>query len=140
MNQAQKFSTSRMTQGGTFDVTNNDQSSNNGTIKNKSVSGIEEQPLLSTSNDQSNLDDETSTLSPWSKYGFAVGHIYNDMCACLWFSYCLLFLQEILQLGRIEAGGLILFGQVVDACATPIVGYLLDKFATKQKWHIFGKL
>lgn len=29
-------------------------------------------------------------------------------------------------------------GQVFDAAATPLVGFLLDKFGTKQKWHMFG--
>lgn len=26
-----------------------------------------------------------------------------------------------------------------NALATPVVGYLADKFGTKQKWHVFGK-
>lgn len=30
-------------------------------------------------------------------------------------------------------------GQVGDAMATPIVGYLVDRYGTKQRWHIFGK-
>lgn len=92
--------------------------------------------IESTDNNQSN---ESERLSLWSKFGFAMGHIYNDLSACLWFSYCLLFLSKVLQRNETEAGGLILFGQVVDACATPIVGYLMDKYSNKWKWHIFGK-
>lgn len=38
-----------------------------------------------------------------------------------------------------EAGGLIMFGQIIDTAATPAAGYLIDKYGTKQKWHIFGE-
>lgn len=88
---------------------------------------------------QSKSSENSSQLSLWSKLGFALGHIYNDLSASLWFSYCLLFLSKVLQLSEIESGALILFGQVVDACATPILGYFMDRYGTKQKWHIFGK-
>lgn len=88
---------------------------------------------------KSNCCEDKSQISFWSKLGFALGHVHNDLSACLWFSYCLLFLTEVSQLDQTLAGALIMFGQIVDAVATPILGYLMDRFSTKQKWHLFGK-
>lgn len=84
-------------------------------------------------------DQTISSMSAMDKLGFGLGHIYNDLCAGVWFSYTLLFMQGALLLPGPEAGALMMLGQVGDALATPVVGYLADKFGTKQKWHVFGK-
>lgn len=62
----------------------------------------------------------------------------NDLCAGIWFSYTLLFMQNVLLMPAAEAGAMVMLGQVGDAIATPIVGMLTDRFSTKRKWHIFG--
>lgn len=80
-----------------------------------------------------------STLSILNKIGYGLGHVYNDLCAGVWFSYTLLFMQGALLLPAAEAGALMMLGQVGDALATPVVGYLTDRFGTKQKWHVFGR-
>lgn len=97
------------------------------------------QSILSTSTVQSTSDQMVSTLSAWSKIGFGLGHIYNDLCAGVWFSYLLLFMKGALGMAGTEAGGMMMLGQVGDALATPVVGYLIDKYGTKQRWHIFGE-
>lgn len=84
-------------------------------------------------------DQAKSSLSALNKLGFGFGHIYNDLCAGVWFSYTLLFMQGALLLPGPEAGAFMMLGQVGDALATPIVGYYADKFGTKQKWHVFGE-
>lgn len=84
-------------------------------------------------------DQTRSSLSALNKLGFGFGHIFNDLCAGVWFSYTLLFMQGALLLPGPEAGALMMLGQVGDALATPIVGYFADKFGTKQKWHISGR-
>lgn len=86
----------------------------------------------------SSASTSRSSLSGWSKFGFGLGHVYNDLCAGIWFSYTLLFLQGALLMPGPEAGALMMIGQIGDALATPMVGYLADKFGTKQKWHVFG--
>lgn len=87
------------------------------------------------------LDDQMkSSLSFFQKIGFGLGHVYNDLCAGVWFSYTLLFMQGSLQMSSEEAGILLMLGQVGDALATPIVGILTDKYSTKKKWHISGIL
>lgn len=84
------------------------------------------------------LDQMKSTLSFLQKIGFGLGHVYNDLCAGVWFSYTLLFMQGALQMPGAEAGALVMVGQVGDALATPIIGVLTDKYGTKRKWHIAG--
>lgn len=86
------------------------------------------------------MDDSKSTLKFFEKIGFCLGHIYNDLCAGVWFSYTLLFMQGVLQMTGPQAGAMVMLGQIGDAIATPIVGMLTDKYGTKRKWHILGKL
>ncbi len=35
---------------------------------------------------------------------YGVGHFYNDLCACMWFTYLLLFLQKVVKLQSKFAG------------------------------------
>lgn len=81
---------------------------------------------------------QRSTLRIVEKIGFGLGHVYNDLCAGVWFSYTLLFMQGALGMPAAEAGALVMLGQVGDAIATPIVGFLTDKYGTKRQWHIAG--
>lgn len=90
-----------------------------------------------TNNNRSDYDAPAPSI--WSKIGFGFGHVYNDLCASIWFSYLLMFLKYVLSIPGGGAGGLMMFGQVIDAAATPVVGLLSDKFGTKQIWHIFGE-
>lgn len=90
-----------------------------------------------TSSDQSS---EQSSLRLHEKIGYAFGHFFNDLCAGVWYSYTLLFLQGVQQMTPQEAGAMLMLGQIGDAIFTPIVGTLSDKFGTKRKWHFFGTI
>lgn len=79
-----------------------------------------------------------STMPVIQKMGFGLGHVYNDLCAGVWFSYTLVFLKGVLQIPGFEAGALVWWGQVVDAISTPICGVITDRYSTKRKWHILG--
>lgn len=83
-------------------------------------------------------DQMRSTLTFVQKIGFGLGHVYNDLCAGVWFSYTLLFMQGALKMPGAEAGALVMLGQVGDALATPVVGIAADKYGTKRQWHIAG--
>lgn len=85
-------------------------------------------------------EEPESTMSFIHKIGYGLGHVYNDLCAGVWFSYTLLFMQNVLQMSGAIAGTLVMLGQVGDALATPIVGILTDKYYTKRKWHIAGNM
>lgn len=97
------------------------------------------QSLLSSVTDQSLSDQTMATISFRAKFGYGLGHVYNDLCAGVWFSYLLLFMKNALKMRGTEAGGMMMLGQVGDALATPIVGFLVDRYGTKQQWHLFGK-
>ncbi|CAH1639755.1 unnamed protein product [Spodoptera littoralis] len=69
---------------------------------------------------------------------FGLGHVYNDLCAAMWFSYMMLFFQAVLEMRSAVAGAMLLLGQVIDALATPVVGVLADKFGSLKSWHLTG--
>ncbi|XP_053620110.1 major facilitator superfamily domain-containing protein 12-like isoform X2 [Plodia interpunctella] len=69
---------------------------------------------------------------------YGLGHVYNDLCAAMWFSYMMLFFQAVLEMRAVVAGTMLLLGQVIDALATPVVGIMADRYSTKKKWHLTG--
>ncbi|KAJ1530953.1 hypothetical protein ONE63_005789 [Megalurothrips usitatus] len=77
-------------------------------------------------------------LTVAQKAAYGVGHVLNDICAALWFSYTLLFMQLVLKIPATTSGALLLVGQVVDALATPLVGILSDKWGSRKTWHLVG--
>jgi len=78
------------------------------------------------------------------RLAYSVGHLQNDLTAACWFSYFLLYLQEVVGISHSLAGYILLLGQVVDAVATPIIGIKSDsaplfQCSTKRKsWHLAG--
>lgn len=84
------------------------------------------------------LSEQRSTMPAIQKMGFGLGHVYNDLCAGVWFSYTLVFLKGVLQIPGPEAGALVWWGQVVDAISTPICGIITDRYSTKRRWHVVG--
>lgn len=46
-----------------------------------------------------------------NKVGFALGHVMNDMCASMWFTYLLLYFHEVLKFDNIYAGVVLLIGK-----------------------------
>lgn len=46
------------------------------------------------------------------RFSYGVGHVLNDLCASMWFTYLLIFYHKVLGLNNIMAGNLLLIGQV----------------------------
>lgn len=109
-------------------------------VANKTAitSVVSEAELINSSSNSDTVGDMRS-LNVMEKLGYGLGHIYNDLCAGVWFSYTLLFLQGALRISAKEAGILVMLGQVGDAIATPVIGILADKYGTKRTWHIGGE-
>jgi hypothetical protein len=85
-------------------------------------------------------------LSSCTRLAYSVGHVFNDLCASMWFTYLLVFLQRVAGFSHLDSGWLLFWGQLVDALCTPVIGYLSDSYASvacwcaRQKvWHIIGK-
>ena len=85
---------------------------------------------------------QSRTLSLFRRFSFGVGHFFNDMCASMWFSYMIVFYHLVLGIDNSLAGTLVLIGQIADACATPVIGYLCDntrsRYGRRKIWHFSG--
>ncbi|KAK0139704.1 Major facilitator superfamily domain-containing protein 12 [Merluccius polli] len=77
---------------------------------------------------------------------YAVGHLLNDLCASLWFSYLLLYYHSVLGMRSTYAGVLLLIGQVADGVCTLLIGCEADrttgfrKYGKRKTWHLIGSL
>jgi len=102
------------------------------------------EPLVHTGSPGS--DDKSTMkrdgLGPIHFAAYAVGHVYNDLCATCWFLYLLYFLTEVRKWSEAKAGFAVLAGQIADGIATQLVGYLSDKFnpsiGKRALWYIIG--
>lgn len=84
--------------------------------------------------------EQKKTLRFFDKFGFSLGHIFNDVIGGLWSGYTLLFMHYVQQMPPQQAGAMMMIEQVIGAITTPIAGFLVDKFSTKRNWHIFGTI
>ncbi|XP_060522466.1 major facilitator superfamily domain-containing protein 12-like [Cylas formicarius] len=78
------------------------------------------------------------TCSSLQKISFGLGHVFNDLCAAMWFSYTLFYLQVVLSIPSTTAGTLLMIGQVVDSLATPAAGWAIDYTDRRRGWHFGG--
>jgi len=72
------------------------------------------------------IGDMPPPLTTFQKTSFAGGHILNDMAASLWFTYLLVYLETTKKLSPVQAGVVMLAGQIADGLATPLMGLLSD--------------
>lgn len=61
-------------------------------------------------------------LSWRTRISFSVGHVLNDLCASMWFTYLLVFFHLVLRFDNSLSGIVLLIGQIADGIATPFVG------------------
>jgi Na+/melibiose symporter-like transporter len=54
---------------------------------------------------------DTGRLTISTKFAYALGHVFNDLAAAMWFSYTLIYLQRVALLEPIVAGALLLLGK-----------------------------
>ncbi|ERL85998.1 major facilitator superfamily domain-containing protein 12 [Dendroctonus ponderosae] len=88
------------------------------------------------------------SLPALTSLAYGMGHILNDVCASMWFTYLLVFMHLVLDFSNAEAGALLLVGQIADALATPFVGYFSDqgdnfwicKYGKRKTWHLIGTI
>lgn len=110
--------------------------------KRVKMSASVNQPPTDVVHDVSYGETSRSRLSILRKFSYGVGHVFNDMCASMWFTYLVLFYHKVILLDNLYAGMLILIGQVADAAATPIIGFLCDithvRYGRRKLWHLIG--
>ena len=83
--------------------------------------------------------DEKPKVRTRTKYGYGTGHIINDMASSLWFTYLLVFYQNVIQLHPTNAGLILLVGQIADGIATLLVGFFSDRDANSSLCIRYGK-
>lgn len=54
----------------------------------------------------------TEPLSIKARLSYGVGHVLNDLCASMWFSYLLVFFHSVVGMDNVMSGNLMLVGQV----------------------------
>ena len=83
------------------------------------------------------------------RLGYGLGHIFNDMCAAMGFSYCLIFFQKVLGFDTFLAGVFMAVGQLADGIATGIVGLfsdrktgsgMINRYGIRKSWHLMGTI
>ena len=95
---------------------------------------------------ESDYTEVIRRLSRPMKLAYGVGHVLNDICASMWFSYILVFFHLVLGFSPFMAGVILLIGQVADALATPFVGFHSDqtdnfwlcRYGKRKTWHLLG--
>lgn len=81
------------------------------------------------------------------KLAYGVGHVFNDLCGAMWFTYLLIFFTKVIQFSNSLAGTVLLVGQIADALATPFIGYISDRgdnmwlcrFGKRKTWYLLGE-
>uniref|UniRef100_A0A915DAL7 Uncharacterized protein n=1 Tax=Ditylenchus dipsaci TaxID=166011 RepID=A0A915DAL7_9BILA len=111
------------------------------------VDGVEQIPInMQPHHPQGMLPSED--LNKCQILGFSIGHFYNDLCASMWFTYLMIFMEKVVMMRSYHAGFLMMIGQVTDGLSTPLVGLLSDtsflpnwiiqKLGKRKAWHVIG--
>ena len=79
------------------------------------------------------------SVSMVTKLGYGTGHILNDMCASMWFTYMLLFFHNVIRLSNTNAGLIVLIGQIADGISTVLVGVFSDQDHNLWIYINYGK-
>ena len=89
-----------------------------------------------------------NTMYPlMAKLAYGTGHVLNDMCAAMWFTYLLIFFHKVLGFRHVIAGALLTIGQAADGLSTLFIGYLSDRktnirffnyYGNRKAWHLIG--
>ena len=93
---------------------------------------------------ESEREEKNLVVLTWrTRLCYGVGHILNDLCANVWFSYLLVYMQYVVGLSPVTAGSLMLVGQIADALSTPVVGIESDRtgykrYGRRKLWHLLG--
>ncbi|XP_050542571.1 major facilitator superfamily domain-containing protein 12-like isoform X2 [Daktulosphaira vitifoliae] len=90
----------------------------------------------------------SDSLQWFAFFSYGVGHVLNDLVASMWFTYALVFYHYVMQLSSINAGAVVLVGQLTDAVATAAIGVLsdnvsfcyIDRYGRRKAWHLFGSV
>lgn len=55
--------------------------------------------------------DGRRPVATGQKFAYGLGHVFNDIAATIWFSYTMVFMQNVVGMPPTMAGFLLFFGQ-----------------------------
>ena len=84
---------------------------------------------------ESSTSSPAARLSLLQKFFYSFGHVFNDLCSSMWFTYLLLFFNKVLQFENTLAGVVLFVGQIADGLATLFVGYFSDRGGTNALYR-----
>ncbi|KAE8749688.1 hypothetical protein FOCC_FOCC003675 [Frankliniella occidentalis] len=87
-------------------------------------------------------------LTRIQRFCYSLGHVQNDVCASMWFTYLLIYFNKVLGWPEPVTGVIMLIGQVADGLSTPFVGVQADlkdnfwmcRYGRRKTWHLVGTL
>lgn len=99
--------------------------------------------ILNKKDKQVKHKDRTPLMQRMS---YCTGHIFNDLCSAVWFTYFIVYFNKVVGLSTTDTGLLFLIAQGADAILTPFMGLGCDRLVIKQfapygkrkTWHLFG--
>lgn len=82
------------------------------------------------------------------RISYSTGHIFNDLCSAVWFTYFIVYFNKVVGLSTTDTGLLFLIAQGADAILTPFMGIGCDRIVIKRfapygkrkTWHLFGTI
>ena len=96
------------------------------------------------------MENKSQNQLGWiTKVGYGAGHVLNDMCGAMWFTYSLIFFHRVLEFNASETGALFTIGQVAGGMSTAFVGFVSDsqynlwlcnRYGRRKSWHLIGTL
>uniref|UniRef100_T1JDD2 Major facilitator superfamily associated domain-containing protein n=1 Tax=Strigamia maritima TaxID=126957 RepID=T1JDD2_STRMM len=105
-------------------------------------------PVLDPSLSSLPLLPELGRLRWRTKFAYGMGHVLNDLCASMWFTYLLVYFHLVLDFSNSLSGIVLLIGQIADGLSTPFVGFESDrldgfwlfKYGRRKTWHLIGTI
>lgn len=80
---------------------------------------------MDNTNERTRLVD-SGKITTSTKLAYALGHVFNDLAAAMWFSYTLIYLQRVALLKPVVAGALLLLGNASNYSYTRIDDVILQ--------------
>ena len=104
--------------------------------------------FLKKRGEQGKLKDSKDRTPLKQRISFGTGHIFNDLCSAVWFTYFIVYFNKVVGLSSKQTGLLFLIAQSADAILTPFTGIGCDRFVIKpfsrygkrKSWHLFGTI
>ena len=95
---------------------------------------------------ETNVEPQSSSPPITNRIACKTGHVLNELTASVWFSYALLFFQNVAALSPVSSGVLFSLSQLFVAVGMVVVGFSYDKrlwksfllYGRRKARHIVG--